>query len=41
MGSNSPEWQSESEFPLRDEINQNVNTENSDKQEQVKERPSA
>jgi len=41
MGSNSPEWQSKSEFPSPDEINENVNTGNSDKQEQVKERPSA
>ena len=38
MESNSPEWHSESEFYQPDEIDENVSTGNSDKQEQVKEK---
>ena len=38
MESNSPDWHSESEFYYPDEIDENVNTGNTDKQEQVKEK---
>ena len=38
MDSNSPEWHSESEFYYPDEIDENVNTGNTDKQEQAKEK---
>ena len=38
MESNSPECHSASEFYYPDEINENVNTGNTDKQEQVKEK---
>jgi len=39
MESNSPEWHSKSEFYYPDEIDENINTGNTDEQEQVKERP--
>ena len=38
MESNSPEWHSESEFYYPDETDENVNTGNTDKEEQVKEK---
>ena len=38
MDSNSPEWHSESEFYYPDEMDENVNTGNTDKQEQAKEK---
>ena len=38
MDSNSPEWHSESKFYYPDEIDENVNTGNTDKQEQAKEK---
>ena len=37
MKPDSPEWHSESEFYYRDEQDENVNTENIDKQEQARE----
>ena len=38
MVSNSPEWHRESEFYYPDEIDENINTGNTDEQEQVKEK---
>ena len=38
MDSYSPEWHSESEFYYPDEVDENVNTENTDKHEQVNEK---